>query len=172
MNAIVLWAALVAAGMVLGWVAQGWRMGAEFAQQQAEQAGMLRELAEEQVEVLRIEQKKRAVLEAQLSALDNQHYQELQDVQAKNARLAADLSASARRLSVRTITTSCPRMSTTAPAPRLDDAAGTRADLHPAVAANLIRVTGQADQCQAKLTGLQDWVKQVLAAGGRGDDGN
>lgn len=154
---------LLAAGAALGWLANDWRLGAELSALRADHAAELQRLADTNAVALAAQQQARQQLEQQLAALDRQRYQELTHVQENTDRLAADLAAARQRLRVRIDPASCPGMPAAARPARMDAAAGARADLHPAVAAGVVRVTGRADQCRARLTALQAWARAVTA---------
>ncbi|WP_092428112.1 lysis system i-spanin subunit Rz [Geopseudomonas sagittaria] len=149
----------LAVGLLLGMTLQGWRLGAELADLRADHAMELQRLADTHAAALAAQQQARQHLEQQLAAIDTQRYQELTHAQANTDRLAADLASARQRLRVRIDPASCSGLPTTTGAPGLDDGAGARADLHPADAAALVRVTGRADECRARLTALQEWVR-------------
>ena len=153
--------ACLAAGLVLGMTLQGWRMGAQLADLRADHAVELQRLADTNAAALADQQQARQHLEQQLAAIDTQRYQELTHAQQNTDRLAADLAAARQRLRVRIDPASCPGLSATTGAAGLDDGAGARADLHPADAAALVRVTGRADECRARLTALQVWARAL-----------
>ena len=158
-------ALLFAAGASLGWLANGWRLGAELSTQRAKHAAELQQLAETSAAALASQQQARQRLEQQLATIDTQRYQELTHAQQNTDRLAADLAAARQRLRVRIDPASCGGVSAGTGAAGLDDGAGARADLHPAVAAGVVRVTGRADECRARLTALQEWAKAVSDVG-------
>lgn len=153
--------ACLAAGLVLGMTLQGWRLGAELADLRADHAVELQRLADTNAAALAAQQQARQHLEQQLAAIDTQRYQELTHAQDHTDRLAADLAAARQRLRVRIDPASCPGLPTATGPTGLDDDAGVRADLHPADAAALVRVTGRADECRARLTALQEWVREM-----------
>ncbi|WP_407692353.1 lysis system i-spanin subunit Rz [Pseudomonas xionganensis] len=111
---------------------------------------------------MQTQQTQRLALEQRLAELDTTHQQEITHAQAAADQLSADLAAARSRLSVRVNPATCASSLPAAPsAAGVDDAAGARADLHPATAAGVIRVTARADQCRARLTALQAWVREV-----------
>ena len=148
-------------GTVFGWALNGWRLGAELSTQGADHAAELRRLADTNATALAAQQQASQRLAQQLAVLDQQRYQELTHAQESTDRLAADLAAARQRLRVRIDPASSPGLSAATGATGLDDGAGARADLHPAVAEGVVRVTGRADQCRARLTALQEWAKTV-----------
>lgn len=156
-------ALLVAAGASIGWLVNGWRLGAELAAQRANHAAELQQLADITAAALAAQQQARQRLEQQLAALDQQRYQELTHAQENTDRLAADLAAARQRLRVRIDPASCPGLPAATGTAGMDDGAGARADIHPADAAALVRVTGRADECRARLTALQDWARAIAA---------
>ena len=145
-----------------GWQANGYRLGMQLASAEAAHQHTLGEIARAAAAQLQAQQTQRLALEQRLAELDTAHQQEITHAQAAADQLAADLAAARSRLSVRINPATCASsLPATAPATGLDDAAGARADLHPATAAGVIRVTGRADQCRARLTALQAWVREV-----------
>ena len=152
--------ALLAGGAAAGWTANGWRLNAEHDQQAAQDAKVASQAFAEQ-------QHARQQLEQQLVGLDQQHYQELQHAQATTDQLSADLAAAHQRLRVRISAGSCAAGSVPAStgAAGVDDGAGAWADVYPATAAGAVRVTGRADECRARLTALQAWVREVTGEG-------
>lgn len=147
-----------------GWQANGWRLGNQLATAEAAHQHTLGEIARAAASQLQAQQTQRQALEQRLAELDTTHQQEITHAQAAADQLAADLAAARRRLSVRINPATCASsLPATTPAPDLDDGAGARADLHPATAAGVVRVTGRADQCRARLTALQDWVRTATA---------
>lgn len=120
----------------------------------------LQRLADSNSAALAAQQQGRPSLEQQLAALAQQRYLELTPARDNTDRLATDFAATHQRLLVRFYTDSCPGLSA-AGATGLDDGAGARADLHPAVAQDVVRVTGRADEGRARLTALQEWAKAV-----------
>lgn len=158
---------LIAAGIAIGWLAHGWRLGAELSAQRADHAAELQQLADTSAAALASQQQARQRLEQQLAALDKQRYQELTHAQENTDRLADDLAAARQRLRVSIDPASCPGLPATTGPADLDDGAGARADLHPAVAASVVRVTGRADECRARLTALQAWALAVSAQASR-----
>lgn len=157
--------AIAAAGLfALGWVANGWRLGAELEQQGRLHSESLAEIARAAAHQVQTQQAKRTVLEQQLAAIDEQHYKELQNAQTVTDALTADLATARQRLSVRITGPACSSGMPTATNPAgMDDDPGTRAELHPSTAAGVIRVTGRADMCRARLSALQSWVRIQLA---------
>ena len=146
-------------GIAIGWAVNGWRMGVELSDLRADHAQQLERNAAAQAAAIAEQQQIRAQLVQQLAAIDQQRYQELTHAQENTDRLADDLAAARQRLRVRIDPASCPSLSAAIGAAGLDDGAGARADLHPAVAAGVVRVTGRADQCRVRLTALQEWVR-------------
>ncbi|EPB4520938.1 TPA: lysis system i-spanin subunit Rz [Pseudomonas aeruginosa] len=116
----------------------------------------------------RAEQRQR--LEADLQAIDEERFGELRHAQAINDQLTADLAAARQRLRVRITRASC--SATGMPAGTVgagvDDGAE-YAELHPAIAADLARLAGDADQCAVKLSALQ--AREAMRKGRRGEEG-
>jgi len=150
-------------GIAIGWVSNGWRLAVDLSALRADHAQQLERIAAAQTAVIAEQQQIRAQLVQQLAAIDQQRYQELTHAQTTTDALAADLAAARQRLRVRIDPTSCGGVPAATGAAGVDDGAGARADLHPAAAAGLVRVTGRADQCRARLMALQEWAKAVAA---------
>ena len=165
-GSIALVMALVGGGFTAGWQWQAAEGAAALDRAQRLHADTLGEISRAAAGQLQRQQQRTTQLQNQLTQLDSKHHSEMTSVQDENTQLAVDLAAATKRLSVRT--NPGPAASGrgvrpgTAPA-GLDNGAGTRADIHPATAANLVRVTARADECRAKLTGLQAWARLVTA---------
>lgn len=155
-----LWIAYVLIGLGLGsWVTANSK-NAEIAQIQRDHANAVKATAELHLEVLQEREQEQLQLRKQLQAVDEQRYGELIHAQGVIDQLSADLLTAKRRLSVRTApsTGSC-SVSSGGASPSLDDGAGERRDIHPEDAAAIVRLTGEADQCRAKVTGLQERMR-------------
>ncbi|HEJ3975680.1 TPA: lysis protein [Pseudomonas aeruginosa] len=115
----------------------------------------------------RTEQRQR--LEADLQAIDEQRFGELRHAQAINDQLTADLAAARQRLRVRITRASCSGLPAGTAGAGVDDGAE-YAELHPATAADLARLAGDADQCAMKLAAFQsrEKVLKALRIKGRG----
>lgn len=155
---IPLFVAAFLSGLTVGWIARGWKADGELERARAEHHAQLRATAEANAKAILEQQAKRLSLESDLAAIDSRHHQELSNAQTESARLAADLATARRRLSVRAI---CPTVPASPTSPGMDDAAGARADIHPADAERIVGVTGKADECRAKLTALQAWASRI-----------
>lgn len=157
-----LWIAYVLIGLGLGsWITASTK-NTEIAQIEKDYSDAAKATAELHLEVLKDRDAQQQKLQQQLSAIDTQHYGELIHAQDTINRLTDKLSVAERRLSVRTVqaTASGPLRTGTEPT-RLDDGTGERRVIHPEDAAAIVRVTGQADRCRVKLTGLQAWVQSL-----------
>ncbi len=145
-----------------GWLANGWRLTAQLEHQERLHSDTLAEFARASTLQMEDQHAKRRQLETQLADIDHRHYQELQHAQTITDSLTADLAAARQRMSVRTTGTTCrSAVPATAGATGVDDGVGALAELHPATAAGVVRVTGRADQCRARLTALQAWALAV-----------
>ena len=154
------YASIAALCFGVGWVAQGWRLGAELSTKSASHAKALSDITAAATAALSAQTAKQIELANHLAALDSQHYQELIHAQSVTSALSADLAAQRKRLSVRTSGSSCSGVPAIADPASMDDAAE-RADLHPATAASVVAIAGEADKCAVKLTALQEWVIKV-----------
>lgn len=159
-------AALMALSAAGAWNWQANAYGKQLAQQDALHSDTLGEIARASSRLLQAQQERRQALETRLAALDGQHYQELTHAEQTAARLTADLAAARQRLSVRTTghanSNGVPASAGTA---GVDDGSD-RAEIHPAVAAELAALAGDADRCAVKLTALQAWAREVEKGGG------
>lgn len=152
-------AAALLAAFCAAWMIQGWRLGGQMSEMQAEWSETLRKTAEANAAVILNQQKDRQALADELASLDEQRYGELRHAQQEIDRLSAAVADGSKRLSVRA---SCPAASVPATTdPGGVDAGTQRVQLHPADAAAIVRITGDADQCAVKLSALQDWARSV-----------
>ena len=154
-------AALMALSAAAAWQWQANTYGRQLAAAQLAHTADLALIANAASAQLRTQQAARLTLERRLSLLDAQHYQELAHAQQNTDLLTADLTAARRRLSVRIRPASAGDVPDSAGAARVDDGAGTRAELYGSTAAGIVRVAGEADQCAVKLTALQEWARAV-----------
>ena len=148
-------ASVIAAGSA--WMIQGWRYGAEIETIQRVHADTMAEISRVAARQLQAQMDRHKEQVNEIILLDQRHYQELQDAQQNSARLSADLAASHQRLSVRVQRCSSSHLPATASTPSLDDGAQ-RAELYPEDAAALATITGDADRCAVKLSGLQGYI--------------
>jgi len=161
--AVALVASLVGGGFAVAWQWQAANGAAQLAAAESLHASTLGEMSRAAAGQLQRQQQRANELQQQLSELDNKHYVEMTDVQQDNNQLAADLATAKQRLSVRITTPAAGpgRVPASAGAAGMDDDAGARADIHPATAADLVRLTARADECGSRLTGLQAWARLV-----------
>ena len=147
-----------------GWTANSWQKDKQIARLELSHANYLRGLAEHNAKVINDLFSEAEAKQQVLTELDQKYYQELSHEQKANQQLIAELASAKHRLSVRIDPVSCPSVPATSKATGLDDAAGARAELHPATAADIFRVAAQADECSKKLTGLQGFVEKSIRA--------
>lgn len=81
------WALLFTAGLALGWLANGWRMGEQMAEQRTEHVDLLRRTAEANAEVILQQQADQQAQAQRLADLDTIHTQELSHALQENRRL-------------------------------------------------------------------------------------
>ena len=139
-------AALVACGVVIyaGW--QKIEAQSVALDQAAKQISTLEAAAESRRNTIRL-----------LADLDTQHTQERERANQTNASLRADVAAGQRRLSV--LATSCsPTGSATAAGLGHAEA---RAELDPAAAERIVRITNDGDDAIRALSALQEWVSKA-----------
>lgn len=157
-------------GAAAAWAWQDNAWSAKLSSAQTAHESTLGEIARAGAQQLRQQQERTSRLQRQLSELDSKHHSEMTNVQGENTQLVVDLAAATKRLSVRTTpgpAASGSGVHTGPGAASMDDGAGTRADIHPATAAGLVRVTGRADECRVRLTALQAWAVEVAATSRR-----
>lgn len=159
--ALIAAAGALAVGLAVGVTIEGWRLGAALQAERAAHAAELRQQAEAAASTLAEQQAARLALERRLQTIDTTHTQELAHVRAETARLAADLRAADRRLSIRTANPACAGVPAAAGAASVDVGAG-RADIHAEDAAALVGIAGDADACAVTLAALQSWVRAVV----------
>lgn len=155
-----LWIAYVMVGLGLGsWITANSK-NAEIAQIQRDHSDAAKATAELHAEVLREREQEQLQLRRQLQAVDEQRYGELIHAQGVIDQLSADLLTAKRRLSFRTAPAagSC-SVSSGGAGSGLDDGSGERRDIHPEDAAAIVRLTGEADECRLKVTGLQERMR-------------
>lgn len=144
-------------GLAVGWWLTENHWQARYSEQQAEHAQTLGRIGDHAAEQLRQRQQEADELRQRQSAIDAEHHSELEKIRNENASTITDLERDNQRLSVR-LATRPDRVPAAGAAACMDDGAGARADIHPEDAADIVRVTADADQCRAKLTGLQAWI--------------
>jgi len=152
-------ASILVLGMAMGAGIEQWRMTALLNAERADTAVQLQRIAEASAKAFAEQQQARQALEAQLQTIDSKNHKELTDAKAEAARLVADLRDARQRLRVRIAAPACSgEVPEASGAASLDDGTGT-AELHPATAADLAALAGDADACVVTLTGLQEWAR-------------
>ncbi|AZE82596.1 hypothetical protein C4J98_1167 [Pseudomonas orientalis] len=149
--------------LALVWQVQAWRYGAQLEHQAASQALALSQQRQAAYEQQQAEQQKRLTLEQQLNASDQQHTQELNDAQRHQAALRDRLATADVRLSVlldATDTASCAPVRACATPGGVVHAAP-RAQLDPAHAQRIIRITDDGDSALIALRACQAYVRAV-----------
>lgn len=144
----------------LSWQIQGWRYGARLAQQAQAHAQERQQQAEALYRQQREERQQREVLEQQIEANDQSHYQELLDAQQAQARLRDRLATADLRLSVLLEADTAPGLPAPTGAGSLDHGA-LRAGLDPAHARRIVAITDQGDQGLIALRACQAYVQAL-----------
>lgn len=164
-------ARLVLAGLALllaagaGALVNGWRWEARLATANQVHADTLAEIDRVTARQLQAQQEQQVDLQRRLELTEQQHYQELAHAQENTDRLRADLAADRQRLLVKVRGSSgCIGVPAAPGAAGVDDGAK-YAELHPATAADLTALAGDADSCAVKLKGLQAWVTELRKEG-------
>ncbi|MDI2145889.1 lysis protein [Pseudomonas sp. ITA] len=142
------------------WMIQDWRYNAKIDSIERINSDTMAEISRAAAHQLQAQLEIHQEQTHKITQLDQQHYEELKHVQETSAHLAADLAATHQRLSVRVRSCATSHVPAAANASRVDD--GTqRAELYPEDAAALATITGDADRCAVKLTGLQAYVCSI-----------
>ena len=149
---------LLVAGLT--WQVQAWRYGATLAQQAQAHAQERQQQAEALARQQHDERQQRQVLEQQIEANDQSHYQELLDAQQAQARLRDRLATADLRLSVFLGADTAPGLPATTGAGSLDHGA-LRARLDPAHARRIVAITDQGDQGLIALRACQAYVRAL-----------
>ena len=149
---------LLVAGLT--WQIQAWRYGITLAQQAQAHAQERQQQAETLARQQREERQQRQVLEQQIEASDQSHYQELLDAQQTQARLRDRLATADLRLSVLLGADAAPGLSATTGAGSLDHGS-LRARLDPAHARRIVAITDQGDQGLIALRACQAYVRAL-----------
>ena len=148
------------------WAAWAWQANAYGQQLAAKEASHQTErtdLANANSAKILAEQGKRLALEQWLAASDQSHYRALTDERTKQARLRDRLATADLRLSVQldaTTATGCDGMQATTRTGGVVHGAH-RAQLDPAHAQRIIRITGDGDQGLIALQACQAYAKKV-----------
>jgi hypothetical protein len=154
--------ALVMLGAISAWTVQGWRYGAQLAEQSRVHTDTLNQLAMVGAAAQRAEQHKRQALEQRLAASDQSHHETLTNAQKDQARLRDRLATADLRLSVvlaEGSTSGC-SVPATAGAGGVVHAA-VRARLDPAHAQRIIAITDAGDRGLIALAACQAYVREL-----------
>lgn len=108
----------------------------------------------ERMERLQAEKVVREDMDRRVNLIDAEHFKELSNAKYENDKLRRDLAAGTKRVRVAV------RQCEPAGSSSVDNAAAT-AELLPADAENIFRITGEADQTAIQLKALQDWAIAV-----------
>jgi len=157
------YAAALALGLLVGWIANGWRLDAELAEQGRAHESHLRQTAEANAAVIRAQQAEQQRLATSLAAADQQSTEELSHAVAENDRLrrlysAADADRQRLRIEVRV-----------ARADAVVSAATSTGSLGDAAIVELSAAAGRAVwdlrramiEDRAKLEYLQEWARAL-----------
>ena len=158
---VVLILVLMASAAGVTWQVQDWRMGNKLAQQAVLHGDDLAAISNAATAQARAEQGKRLGLEQQLAGQDQQHTKELSDAQRNQARLRDQLATADVRLSVliEDSASGCNVPATSGAAGVVH--AARRAQLDPAHAQRIIRITDDGDNAIIALRACQAYVRAV-----------
>lgn len=160
----------LAIGFGGAWQVQDWRMGKKLAEQAGLHTDDLTAIGNAASAQARVEQDKRLALEQQLAGQDQQHSKELSDAQSNQARLRDRLATADVRLSV--LLAEDPANSGNVPtAPGAGGVvhAARRAQLDPAHAQRIIRITDDGDNALIALRACQAYVRAIGPIAGAKD---
>jgi hypothetical protein len=154
--------ALVLLGAIGAWQVQGWRYGAQLAEQSRLHTETLNQLAMVGAAALKAEQDKRLALEQRLAASDQTHHETLTNAQKDQARLRDRLATSDLRLSVVLAQGSAGGCSVPATAEAGGVVHGVvRAELDSAHAQRIIAITDEGDRGLIALAACQAYVREL-----------
>ena len=157
------YAAALALGLLVGWIANGWRLDAELAEQGRAHESHLRQTAEANAAVIRAQQAEQQRLATSLAAVDQQSTEELSHAVAENDRLrrlysAADAERKRLRIEVVVARNDAAVSAATSPG-SVGDAASVELSAAAGSAVWDIRAGMISDR--AKLEYLQEWVRAL-----------
>ncbi|MCY1425699.1 Bacteriophage Rz lysis protein [compost metagenome] len=144
----------------LTWQVQAWRYSAQLAQQARAHAQERQQLAEALASQALGERQQRQVLEQQIQANDQSHYQELLDAQQTQARLRDRLATADLRLSVLLGADAVSGVPAASGTGGLDHDP-VRARLEPAHARRIIAITDRGDRGLIALRACQAYVRAL-----------
>ncbi|AWY43870.1 lysis protein [Pseudomonas putida] len=154
--------ALILLGVASAWQAQGWRYGAQLAEQSRLHTDTLNQLAMVGTAAQRAEQDKRLLLEQRLAASDQSHHETLTNVQKDQARLRDRLATADLRLSVLLAEGAAGGCSMPATAGAGGVVHGAiRAELDPAHAQRIVAITDEGDRGLIALAACQAYVSEL-----------
>ncbi|WP_212627653.1 lysis system i-spanin subunit Rz [Pseudomonas sp. PP3] len=149
-------------GAISAWTVQGWRYGAQLADQSRLHTDTLNQLAMDGAAAQKAEQDKRLGLEQRLAASDQSHHETLTNAQKDQARLRDRLATSDLRLSVLLDQGSADGCSVPAATGASRVVHGpVRAELDPAHAQRIVAITDEGDQALIALAACQAYVRDV-----------
>ena len=158
---VVLILVLMASAAGVTWQVQDWRMGNKLAQQAVLHGDDLAAISNAATAQARAEQGKRLGLEQQLAGQDQQHTKELSDAQRNQARLRDQLATADVRLSVLIEDSASGCNVPTAPGAVGVVHAARRAQLDPAHAQRIVRITDDGDNAIIALRACQAYVRGI-----------
>lgn len=151
----------LAIGFGGAWQVQDWRMGEKLAEQAGLYTDDLAAISNAAAAQARGEQGKRMTLEQLLAESDQQHTKELFDAQRNQARLRDRLATADVRLSVLIEDSASGCNVPTAPGAGGVVHAARRAQLDPAHAQRIIRITDDGDNALIALRACQAYVRGI-----------
>ena len=154
--------ALVMLGAISAWTVQGWRYGAQLAEQSRLHTDTLNQLAMVGAAAQKAVQDKHLALEQRLAVSDQSHHETLINAQKDQARLRDRLATSDLRLSVVLAQGSAGGCSV----PAATGAGGVvhgavRAELDPAHAQRIVAITDEGDRGLIALAACQAYVREL-----------
>lgn len=150
------------------WKVQDWRYGKQLAEQAGLHQSDLAEISRAAATQAKAEQGKRLALEQRLSSSEQNHHQELTNVQKDQDRLRDRLATSDLRLSVLLAEDSASGCAVPAAAGAVGVVHGARrAQLDPAHAQRIVAITNDGDRAVIKLAACQAYASQISGAARR-----
>jgi hypothetical protein len=164
------WAKLAIAVVVLlgagatGWQLNGWRLGTQLADDKAAYAQNLQHVSDAATKAAQEQEQKLEAAQQAIAALDAQHTEEMQHVQADAAAAHAALADGTRQLS---ITASCPSaggniVPGATPATGVDHGSpASRAVIDGSAAQALVALAAKGDGYRVQLAACQDYARTL-----------
>jgi len=155
------YAGILAIGIAIGATVNGWRLDSRLSEAKAQHAQQIADIARVATQAATQALQRQQQAQTRLSAIDQQHTQELANAQAETDRLRSAVASGERQLR---INATCPNPSSnavrsTAPAPSVDDATSTR--LTDAAERDYWTLRARIGVATSQITALQAYITNV-----------